>query len=123
VNRRNFLKLTAAGAVSFALQACGQTIQPHYPLANRRTNLFSASRQPNQYNCAAQRQPHQRDSAPAPRGLAAIPTTSYTSDCNPITGLSVTIDIKKEIVSDIGFSFQLNACRRRARTVSAAIRF
>ena len=65
MNRRNFLKLTAAGAVSLALQACGQSIQHFILSPTSAAGHFSANRQPHEYDCAAHCQPHQWDHARA----------------------------------------------------------
>ena len=109
MNRRNFLKLTAAGAVSFALQACGQTIQPTIPSPTAGPTFFPPAASPTNTIALPSASPTSGTVLLPPRGLGSNSNYFLYSDCNPITGLSVTIDIKKEIVSDIGFSFQLNA--------------
>ena len=47
---------------------------------------------------------------PAPaRGLGSNSNYFLYSECKSVTGLSITIEITKDIISDIGFGFQLNA--------------
>jgi len=120
VNRRNFLKLTAAGAVSLALQACAQTIHPFIPsptagaifsppAASHTNTIALPSASPTNMIALPRVTPTSGIVRLPPRGLGSNSNYFLYSDCNPITGLSVTIDITKEIVSDIGFGFQLNA--------------
>ena len=96
-----------------ALQACGQTIQPFIPSPTAGP-IFSPPadsrhRQPTNTIALPAASPTSGTVLLPPRGLGSNSNYFLYSDCNPITGLSVTIEIKKEIVSDIGFSFQLNA--------------
>lgn len=110
MNRRNFLMLSVAGAVFFAVQAlCGQSTRTLIPSPTLGPAISSPAVLPTA-------------TTPLPSGtltIGATPTSQsghgskenyyLYSDCKPVMGLSVTIDITKDIVSDIGFSFQLNA--------------
>jgi len=99
MNRRKFLKVMGAGATAFAvmplhgsvIKALTSTRRTVAPTVNSLTNALL-------------------DTVPAPgRGLGSNSNYYLSSDCNPLTGLSVTVEVTKDIKSDIGFSFQLNA--------------
>ncbi len=110
MNRRNFLKLIATGMTPFVASllcnlpndilppsaTVGPTLAPQGGIPTWTVSLPSGTPSPG--------------TVPAPHaGLGSNSNYFLYSDCNPVMGLSVTIDITKDIVSDIGFSFQLNA--------------
>ena len=114
MNRRKFFKLMAAGATSLAISmlcnlpletlASSPTAKPTFkptrlpPSATPTETVVPPSVTPT------------IGPVPAPHGgLGSKNNYFLYSDCNPVRGLSVTIDVTKDIASDIGFSFQLNA--------------
>ncbi|MDR3560781.1 MAG: hypothetical protein P4N59_04980, partial [Negativicutes bacterium] len=113
MKRRNFLKLTAASAASFVVTVvCGQSISPS-PTARQTVSTPNSTLIPSLTPTPTISQPSATPTiglVPAPNGgLGSNSNYFLYSDCNPVTGLSITIDITKDIISDIGFSFQLNA--------------
>src|SRR5271157_5128502 len=112
MNRRDFLKLMAAGATPFAVSMlCNLPIDTLAPSAS-----VKPTRTPKVGTPTATALPPSEGvtrtpgTVPAPAGGLGGNSNYYISgDCKPITGLSVTIDFEKDVVTDIGFSIQLNA--------------
>ena len=114
MNRRNFLRWMAAGGTPLALSL----------LCNLPLDIFNSSPTPGPIASPPKGLPPKIASpagatpttgpVPAPSGgLGSNSNYHLHAGCNPVTGLSVTIDITKDIVSDIGFGFQLNGYSRQ----------
>ena len=120
MNRRDFLKLLAAGATPVAAAIlCGlpvNTLAPSAtvtPTVSPQGSLPTATVLPQgnipTKNVSPLRATPTPGPVPAPDGRLGSNSNYYlSSDCNPIRGLSVTVEVTKDITSDIGFSIQLN---------------
>ncbi len=110
MNRRKFFKLMAAGATPLAISMlCNLPIDTSAPTATVKPTRTPKISTPTATALPPSATPT-IGPVPAPHnGLGSKNNYFLYSDCNPVTGLSVTIDITKDMSSDIGFSFQLNA--------------
>lgn len=102
MNRRDFIKLMAAGATPLAVSVLCKLPLQSIVSSPTATSTFIPTKLPPSATPTIGPVP-----APA-RGLGSNSNYFLHSNCEPITGLSVTIEITKDIISDIGFSFQLN---------------
>ncbi len=124
MKRRDFLKLASAGVASFTVQMmCGGGIGTVAPSQTAKATVsppngaLIPSQSARPINSTVVPSPTARPivsptagTVPAPHaGLGSNSNYFFYSNCNPVTGLSITIDITKDIISDIGFGFQLNA--------------
>ncbi len=102
MNRRNFLKLMAAGATPLAVSMlCNLPLKTLVSSPTAKATLMPTKLPPSATPTIGP--------VPAPSsGLGSNFNYHLHSGCNPVTGLSVTVDITKDIISDIGFGFQLN---------------
>ena len=116
MKRREFLKLLAAGATPLTLSMLCNLPTENVAI----TPTAKAIRQPTPLPpedtpnpIPTQIMPGATPTVgpvPAPaQGLGSNFNYHLHSDCKPVTGLSVTIEITKEIVTDIGLGIQLNA--------------
>ena len=112
MNRRNFLKLMAAGATPLAVSLlCNLPLETLVPSPTAASPTAQSTFTPIVLPPSAT-----PTMGPVPTpigGLGSDYNYYFSSDCNPITGLTITIDITKDIVvaapaTGIGFSFQLN---------------
>ncbi len=106
MNRRKFLKVmgAGAGATAFTVTTVGSHLIDALGAAQTATPTVSPIA-PTANQVATQA----AGNVPAPSGgLGSNSNYFLYSDCNPVTGLSVTVEITKDIISDIGFSIQLN---------------
>ena len=112
MNRRNFLKLMAAGATPLAVSLlCNLPLETLVPSPIAASPTAQSTFTPIVLPPSAT-----PTMGPVPTpigGLGSDYNYYFSSDCNPITGLTITIDIIKDIViatpaTGIGFSFQLN---------------
>jgi hypothetical protein len=125
LTRRAFLRLCGTSSIGFALAACAvapspTTIPTTAPApAPTNTSVPTATAPPTSTplptatNSPAATNTPRATATPAPvpapgRGLGSNSNYYLASDCAPVTGLTVTVEVTKDIVSDIGFSFQLN---------------
>ena len=110
MNRRKFFKLMAAGVTPLAISMlCNLPIETSAPTAT-----VKPTRTPKVGTPTATALPPSATPTvgpvPAPtRGLGSNSNYLIYSDCDPIMGLSVTVEVTKDIKTDIGFSIQLNA--------------
>ena len=114
MNRRKFFKLMAAGATPLAISMlCNLPLETLASSPTAKPIFKPTSLPPSATPTETVVPPSVTPTigpVPAPHGgLGSKNNYFLYSDCNPVTGLSVTIDITKDIASDIGFSFQLNA--------------
>ena len=102
MNRRNFLKLMAVGTTPLAVSVlCNLPLETLVSSPTAKA-IFTPTKLPPSATPTI-------GPVPAPSGgLNGNSNYHLHSGCNPVTDLSVTMEITKEIVSDIGFSFQLN---------------
>ncbi len=100
MNRRNFLKVIGAGATTYTIAPLGKRIIDGLVLAPTPTPIVPPGKQ--------LATPGTGDVLAPSGGLGSNSNYFLASDCSPVTGLSVTIDVTQDILSDIGFSFQLN---------------
>src|SRR5271157_637702 len=102
MNRRNFFKLIAAGATPLTVSMlCNLPLKTLVSSPTAKSTFTPTKLPPSSAPTIGP------VSAPA-GGLNGNSNYHLHSGCNPVTDLSVTMEITKEIVSDIGFSFQLN---------------
>ncbi len=102
MNRRNFLKLMAAGATPLAVSMlCNLPLETLVSSPAAKATLTPTMLPPSATPTIGP------VSTPA-GGLNGNSNYHLHSGCSPVTDLSVTMEITKEIISDIGFSFQLN---------------
>ena len=100
MNRRNFIKLMAAGVTPLAVSVlCNLPLETLVSSPTARS-IFTPTKLPPSATPTIGPVPY-----PA---LGSHNNYHLHSSCNSVTGLSVTIDITQDIISDIGFSFQLN---------------
>src|ERR1700690_1159183 len=110
MNRRNFLKLIAAGATPLAVSVlCNLPLETLASSPTAKSTFTPKGGTPTATVLLPRSTPT-IGPVPAPaEGLGSNFNYHLHSGCNPVTDLSVTIDITKDIISDIGFGFQLNA--------------
>ena len=114
MDRRKFFKLMATGATPLAISMlCNLPLETLVSSPTAKPT-FKPTRLPPSATLTETVVPPSATPTigpvPTPHsGLGSKNNYFLYSDCNPVTGLSVTIDITKDITSDIGFSFQLNA--------------
>jgi hypothetical protein len=109
MNRRNFLKLMAAGATPLTISVlCNLPLETLVSSPTAKSTFTPKGVTPTETALLPSATPT-IGPVPAPGGgLNGNANYHLHSGCNPVTDLSVTMEITKEIVSDIGFSFQLN---------------
>ena len=110
MNRRNFLKLMATGATPLAISVlCNLPMDTSAPTATAKPTHMPKVSTPTATALPPSATPT-IGPVPAPtRGLGSNSNYLIYNDCDPITGLSVTVEVTKDIKTDIGFSIQLNA--------------
>ncbi len=109
MNRRNFLKLMAAGATPLAISMlCNLPMDTSAPTATVKPTRTPKVGTPTETALPPSATPTVGP-VPAPgRGLGSNSNYFLYNDCEPVTGLSVTVEVTKDIKTDIGFSIQLN---------------
>ena len=110
MNRRNFLKLITAGATPLAVSIlCNLPIDTSAPFVTVKPTRVPKVGTPTATALPPSATPTVGP-VPAPtRGLGSNSNYLFYNDCNPVTELSVTVEVTKDIKADIGFSIQLNA--------------
>ncbi len=109
MNRRNFLKWMAAGATPFAVSMlCNLPMDTSARTETVKPTRITKVGTPTETALPPSATPTDGP-VPAPnRGLGSNSNYLIYNDCDPITGLSVTVEVTKDIKCDIGFSIQLN---------------
>ena len=100
MNRRHFLKVMGTSAAAYATTPLPKRLFNGLVLAPTPTPTVPPGKQLATPTAG-------EVSAPS-GGLGSNSNYFLASDCTPVTGLSVTIDVTQDILSDIGFSIQLN---------------
>jgi len=114
MKRRDFLKWVAVSATSLTVTvSCAPLVQAIIP-----TQAAKSTTLPTRLPPAAVPTPAPTTlppaamptSGPVPVAQVLVGNSNYHlhSNCSPVTGLVVTTEITKDLVSDIGFSIQLN---------------